>query len=71
MTKLFEIGEEMSVLIGDEVLEFKCNSIHNEKLETNNSVIERQYFGFVSNTGMYMSLSWESRPQEKDNEDDE
>lgn len=25
MTKLFEIGEEMSVLIGDDVYEFRCN----------------------------------------------
>lgn len=38
MTKLFEIGEEVSVLIGDEVFEFRCNSTHTEKLETNNSV---------------------------------
>jgi hypothetical protein len=30
MAKLFEIGEELSVLIGDEVFEFRCNSTHTE-----------------------------------------
>lgn len=44
MIKLFEIGEEVSVLIGDEVLEFRCSSIHDERLETNGSVTERRYF---------------------------
>lgn len=33
MLMLFEIGEEVSVLIGDEVFEFRCSSIHNEKME--------------------------------------
>lgn len=32
MEKIFEFGEEVDILIGDEVLEFKCNSIHNEKI---------------------------------------
>lgn len=37
-------GEQM----GDDVSEFRCNSTHTEKLETNNSVTERYYFGFNS-----------------------
>ena len=65
MTRAFEIGEKLSVLIGDEVFEFRCNSTHTEKLETNNSVTERQYFGFNSDTGMRMSLSWENKPEER------
>lgn len=64
MIKLFEIGEEVSVLIGDEVLEFRCSSIHDERLETNGSVTERRYFGFNSDTGIHMSLSWENKPEE-------
>ena len=70
MAKLFEIGEELSVLIGDEVFEFRCSSIHTEKLETNNSVTERRYFGFNSDTGMHMSLSWENK-HERSNQDGE
>lgn len=64
MLRLFEIGEEVSVLIGDEVFEFRCNSIHDERLETNGSVTERRYFGFNSDTGIHMSLSWENKPKE-------
>lgn len=70
MDKIFEIGEEVDILIDDEVLEFKCNSIHNEKLEVNNSVAERHYFGFDSVTGMHMSLSWENKPKERNDEDE-
>lgn len=70
MTKLFEIGEEVSALIGDEVFEFRCNSTHTEKLETNNSVTERRYFGFNSDTGMHMSLSWENKPKERNDENE-
>lgn len=70
MDKIFEIGEEVDILIGDEVLEFKCNSIHTEKLEVNNSVTERHYFGFNSVTGMHMSLSWENKPKERNDEDE-
>lgn len=32
MIKLFEIGEEVSVLIGNEIFEFRCSSIHTEKI---------------------------------------
>ena len=70
MIKLFEIGEEVSVLIGDEVFEFRCSSIHDERLETNNSVTERRYFGFNSDTGMHMSLSWENKPKERNDENE-
>lgn len=56
MIKLFEIGEEVSVLIGDEVFEFRCNSTHTEKLETNNSVTERCYFGFNSRNAYEFKL---------------
>lgn len=70
MDKIFEIGKEVDILIGDEVLEFKCNSIHNEKLETNNKVTERHYFGFNSDTGMHMSLSWENKPEERNDENE-
>lgn len=70
MIKLFEIGEEVSVLIGDEVLEFRCSSIHDERLETNGSVTERRYFGFSSDTGMHMSLSWENKPKERNDENE-
>lgn len=65
MTRTFEIGEEVSVLIGDELFEFRCSSIHVEKFETNDSVTERRYFGFNSDTGMHMSLSWENKPEER------
>lgn len=68
MIKLFEIGEEVSVLIGDELLEFRCSSIHDERLETNGSVTERRYFGFNSDTGIHMSLSWENKPKERSDE---
>lgn len=70
MAKLFEIGEELSVLIGDEVFEFRCSSIHDEKLEVNSSTTERRYFGFSSDTGMHMSLSWENK-HERSNQDGE
>lgn len=70
MAKFFEIGEEVSVLIGDEVFEFRCSSIHDERLETNGSVTERQYFGFDSVAGMHMSLSWENKREEKNDEDE-
>lgn len=70
MIKLFEIGEEVSVLIGDEVFEFRCSSIHAEKFETNDSVTERRYFGFNSDTGMHMSLSWENKPKERNDENE-
>ena len=70
MIKLFEIGEEVSVLIGNEVFEFRCSSIHDERLETNNSVTERRYFGFNSDTGMHMSLSWENKPKERNDKDE-
>lgn len=70
MVKLFEIGEEVSVLIGDEVFEFRCSSIHDEKLEVNSSTTERCYFGFSSDTGMHMSLSWENK-HERSNQDGE
>jgi hypothetical protein len=70
MDKIFEIGEEVPVLIGDDVSEFRCNSTHTEKLETNNSVTERYYFGFNSDTGMHMSLSWENKPNERDDENE-
>lgn len=70
MAKLFEIGEEVSVLIGDEVFEFRCSSIHDERLETNDSVTERCYFGFNSDTGMHMSLSWEDKLQERNDKDE-
>lgn len=70
MDKFFEIGEEVDILIGDEVFEFKCNSIHDEKLATNNSVTERHYFGFISENGIKMSLSWENKPKERNDEDE-
>lgn len=70
MDKIFEIGEEVDILIDDEVLKFKCNSIHNEKLETNSKVTERLYFGFNSVTGMHMSLSWENKPEERNDKDE-
>ena len=70
MLRLFEIGEEVSVLIGDEVLEFRCSSIHDEKLEVNGSTTERRRFGFSSDTGIYMSLSWEDK-HERSNQDGE
>lgn len=70
MAKLFDIGEEVSVLIGDEVFEFRCSSIHDERLETNDSVTERCYFGFNSDTGMHMSLSWEDKLQERNDKDE-
>lgn len=70
MIKLFEIGEEVSVLIGNEVFEFRCSSIHAEKFETNDSVIERRYFGFNSNSGVHMSLSWEDKLQERNDKDE-
>lgn len=68
MDKIFEIGEEVDILIDDEVLKFKCNSTHTEKLETNNKVSEHIYFGFNSDTGMHMSLSWENKLQESKND---
>jgi hypothetical protein len=70
MIKLFEIGEEVSVLIGNEIFEFRCSSIHDERLETNGSVTERRYFGFNSNSGMHMSLSWENKPKERNDKDE-
>jgi hypothetical protein len=70
MLRLFEIGEEVSVLIGDEVFEFRCNSTHTEKFETNGSVTERRYFGFNSNSGVHMSLSWEDKLQERNDKDE-
>lgn len=70
MIKLFEIGEEVSVLIGNEIFEFRCSSIHDERLETNGSVTERRYFGFNSDTGMHMSLSWENKPEERSDENE-
>lgn len=70
MTKLFEIGEEVSVLIGNEIFEFRCSSIHDERLETNGSVTERWYFGFNSNSGVHMSLSWEDKLQERNDKDE-
>lgn len=70
MLRLFEIGEEVSVLIGDEVFEFRCSSIHNEKLEVNGSTTERRHFGFSSETGMHMSLSWEDK-HERTNQHEE
>ena len=70
MIKLFEIGEEVSVLIGDEIFEFHCSSIHDERLETNGSVTERRYFGFNSNSGIHMSLSWEDKLQERNDENE-
>lgn len=70
MTKLFEIGEEVSVLIGDEIFKFHCSSIHDERLETNGSVTERRYFGFNSDSGIHMSLSWENK-HERSNQDGE
>lgn len=70
MIKLFEIGEEVSVLIGNEIFEFRCSSIHDERLETNGSVTERRYFGFNSDTGMHMSLSWENKPKERNDENE-
>ena len=70
MIKLFEIGEELSVLIGNEIFEFRCNSTHDERLETNGSVTERRYFGFNSDTGMHMSLSWENKPKERNGKDE-
>lgn len=70
MIKLFETGEEVSVLTGDEVFEFRCSSTHTEKLETNNSFTERRYFGFNSDTGMHMSLSWENKPRERNDENE-
>lgn len=70
MIKLFEIGEEVSVLIGDEIFEFRCSSIHDERLETNGSVTERRYFGFNSNSGIHMSLSWEDKLQERNDKDE-
>lgn len=70
MDKIFEIGEEVPVPIGDDVSEFRCNSTHTEKLETNNSVTERYYFGFNSDTGMHMSLSWENKPNERNDENE-
>lgn len=70
MDKIFEIGEEVSVLIGDDVSEFRCNSAHTEKSETNNSATERYYFGFNSDTGMHMSLSWENKPNERNDENE-
>lgn len=59
MIKLFEIGEEVSVLIGNEIFEFRCSSIHDERLETN-----------CSDTGMHMSLSWENKPKERNDENE-
>jgi hypothetical protein len=70
MIKLFEIGEEVSVLIGNEIFEFRCSSIHDERLETNGSVTERRYFGFNSNSGVHMSLSWEDKLQERNDKDE-
>lgn len=70
MLRLFEIGEEVSVLIDDELFEFRCSSIHDEKLEVNGSTTERRHFGFSSDTGMYMSLSWEDK-HERRNQDGE
>lgn len=70
MIKLFEIGEEVSVLIGNEIFEFRCSSIHDERLETNGSVTERRYFGFNSNSGVHMSLSWENKPKERNDKDE-
>lgn len=70
MLRLFEIGEEVSVLIGDEIFEFRCSSIHDERLETNGSVTERRYFGFNSNSGVHMSLSWEDKLQERNDKDE-
>lgn len=70
MIKLFEIGEEVSVLIGDEIFKFRCSSIHDERLETNGSVTERRYFGFNSNSGVHMSLSWEDKLQERNDKDE-
>lgn len=70
MIKLFEIGEELSVLIGNEIFEFRCSSIHDERLETNGSVTERRYFGFNSNSGVHMSLSWEDKLQERNDKDE-
>lgn len=70
MIKLFEIGEEVSVLIGNEIFEFRCSSIHDERLETNGSVTERRYFGFNSNSGVHMSLSWENKPKERNDENE-
>lgn len=70
MIKLFEIGEEVSVLIGDEVFEFRCSSIHDERLETNGSVTEHRYFGFNSDTGIHMSLKWEDKFKERNDENE-
>ena len=70
MIKLFEIGEEVSVLIGNEIFEFRCSSIHDERLKTNGSVAERRYFGFNSNSGVHISLSWEDKLQERNDKDE-
>lgn len=33
MTRAFEIGEEVSALIGNDVFKFRCSSTHTEKIE--------------------------------------
>lgn len=71
----FEIGQKVDVLIGDEdVLKFKCVSIHDEQRETRDEIINRKYFGFELSDyeikfnenvpeKLSMSLSWETRKE--------
>lgn len=71
----FRIGQKVDILIGDEnVLRFKCISVHDEQMETRDEIINRKYFGFELsdyeiNFGenvperLSMSLSWETRKE--------
>jgi hypothetical protein len=71
----FEIGQKVDILIGDEdVLKFKCVSIHDEQRETRDEIINRKYFGFELTDyeikfgenvpeRLSMSLSWETRKE--------
>lgn len=71
----FKIGQKIDILIGDEnVLRFKCVSVHDEQRETRDEIINRKYFGFELTDceiefgedvpeRLSMSLSWETRKE--------